>query len=73
MEHSSRNRETLSKGKVAQGQTSLLTFGLSANINVLVVMLRALLYWLCLSHGKRSRKAICIIDQNVQVNEDGQG
>lgn len=36
-------------------------------------MLHALLYWLCLSRGKRSQKAICIIDRNVQVNEDGQG
>lgn len=70
MELSSRNRGALSEAKVAQGQTNLLTSASSANIDVPVGML---LYWLCLSQGRRRQKAICIIDQNVQVNEDGQG
>ncbi|EOB07518.1 hypothetical protein Anapl_02016 [Anas platyrhynchos] len=66
-------RRGLANSKVAQGQTGLLTFGSSANINVPVVVLWALLCWLCFSCGKRSQKAISVIDQNVQVNEDGQG
>lgn len=53
------------------GQTGLLAFGSAASIDVPIVILWALLWWLCLWRKKRSQKAMCLIEWSVQVSENG--